>query len=404
MVWNSERLKQHTRYFGTGLEGPSQLCSSRATRQIKIFAHGISPGPRLLWSHAEVGHAGMGQYLSPAPWACLILFGSVLFHETSGYHIPVPVNVSTLLSPHWVLVVLPAFSKAYLSSRVYVKTHRAFKCCWTPNYLTQWLTKHAVLHVPLWENIYQPLSVLFGHLCLSNTERLVLNKSRQPLLANNLKPIFSNAKERKFCIWGATWDAGWSQPAWDMYVWDDTALELGQAQLGAGSQYPRAGKALNCPWFAFHFQDETLAQRFLAWVQWCLVSVAASQRSRKVSWSQNKPTKPHFQYWFSSWRSPRGLVVSFWLGKGWKPLRLLVAFFQPSSHILWGAADRFWSVGQSAQTFLKLRIPFRSAAVPHRALQRFGGRKRNRHQHLPEGRLILCLWPLLRHFRLVGDD
>lgn len=80
-----------------------------------------------------------------------------------------------------------------------------------------------------------------------HTERLVLNKSRQPLLANNLKPIFSNAKERKFCIWGATGDAGWSQPAWDMYVWDDTALELGQAQLGAGSQYPRAGKALNCP-------------------------------------------------------------------------------------------------------------------------------------------------------------
>lgn len=62
------------------------------------------------------------------------------------------------------------------------------------------------------------------------------------------KASFSNAKERKFCIWRATGGAGWSQPVWDTYGWDDTALEPGQARLGAGSQYSRSpGKAFELP-------------------------------------------------------------------------------------------------------------------------------------------------------------
>lgn len=109
------------------------------------------------------------------------------------------------------------------------------------------------------------ICVIWPPLLIKHTEKLVLNNSRQPLLGKTLKTIFSNAKERKFCIWRAAGEAGWSQPAWDTYGWDDTALELGQAQLGTGSQYSRSpGKAFQtAPRFAFHFQDEISALGFL---------------------------------------------------------------------------------------------------------------------------------------------
>lgn len=87
----------------------------------------------------------------------------------------------------------------------------------------------------------------------------MLNKPREPLLDNNSKIIFSNAKERKFCVWKAAGDDGWSQAAWDTYGWDDTALEPGQARLGAGSQYSRSpAKAFDCSLISLSFPGQNI--------------------------------------------------------------------------------------------------------------------------------------------------
>lgn len=77
----------------------------------------------------------------------------------------------------------------------------------------------------------------------------MLNKSRQPLLGKDLKTIFSNAKERKFCIWRAAEErlggpsqrgtrmAGMTQP------WSWARLGLEQAANIPGL----LEKLFNCP-------------------------------------------------------------------------------------------------------------------------------------------------------------
>lgn len=113
----------------------------------------------------------------------------------------------------------------------------AFTRFWTVNYLIQWLTIYTVLHVLLQGNIYKSISVLFGHLHLSDTERFMVTKWRELLPDQNLKNILSNPKEKKNCIWRATESSGWSRPAWDTCDRDDvrtgdaSALEQSQAQL-----------------------------------------------------------------------------------------------------------------------------------------------------------------------------
>lgn len=151
-----------------------------------------------------------------------------------------------------------------------------------------------------------------------------------------------------------------------MNTCDASALDLSQAQLGAGRWYSRS--AFRSIWtvhcFPFHFQDEISAQtpvRFLHWIWQCLVSVTASWRSRKISWSQNKKIKPHFKYLFCFWRSLHWLAVSFKLGKFWKRVRLLDTFLQPSSYILHSVADRFCSTLhwwlQSALNYILCNLP-----------------------------------------------
>lgn len=154
----------------------------------------------------------------------------------------------------------------------------------------------------------------------------MLNKARELLPDHNLKHILWDPKQKRFCTWRAAESDGWSQPAWDMCDRDHTktcgasALELSQAPLGAGRQYSRS--AFRSIWtvhcFPFHFQDEISAQRpvrSLHWIWQRFMRVTASQRNRKISWSQNKKIKPHFKYLFSFWRSLHWLVLSFKLGK-----------------------------------------------------------------------------------------
>lgn len=196
-----------------------------------------------------------------------------------------------LPSLQWLEAVLPACFRACLNSRVFIRTQRAFRCFWIVNYLSQWLTKYMVLRDLLLENIYKSVSVLFGHLHLSNTVRFELSKSRELLPDHGLENVHSNLKEKRFCIWRSTKNDGWSQPVWDRFDWDHAKVEcLSLEQTGVILDLAETLLSLSFSWWKNSPEASEISSLAHLMVPHECDSKSKRQRDFVISEQKNKTT------------------------------------------------------------------------------------------------------------------